>query len=335
GLTDLAAVGVLRRGGDATRAVLVLAAGTVATLLVGRALGWNMFALLQALAWAIFLHGPLVLAIAAASTRRALPGVFAAAVALVGVDAFFVEPRWLEVTTARLPGPALRVALVADLQTDHVGDHERAALAAVRDARPDLVLFAGDYLQIRDDAVYAREAAALNAALRETVGRIAPRLGAYAVRGDVDRDTWPALFEGTGVTPVPETRTFDLDGLSLTALAPRDAPAARALVPARDGFHVVLSHRPDYALTRPDADLLAAGHTHGGQVRLPGIGPLMTLSAVPRAWAAGVTALPWGGHLVVARGIGMERYDAPRLRFLCRPELVILELGSPEIRAER
>ena len=78
--------------------------------------------------------------------------------------------------------------------------------------------------------------------------------------------------------------------------------------------------------TSPDADLILAGHTHGGQVRLPLLGPLLTLSQVPRSWAAGRTELPGGGTLIVSRGVGMERHDAPRLRFLCRPELVVLDL---------
>jgi hypothetical protein len=106
-----------------------------------------------------------------------------------------------------------------------------------------------------------------------------------------------------------------------------EAASLRPPVPARDGFHIVPAHRPDFALTRPDADLLLAGHVHGGQVRLPFIGPLITLSNVPRDWAVGLTTLPWGGHLFVSRGVGMERKNAPRLRFLCRPEIAILELG--------
>jgi predicted MPP superfamily phosphohydrolase len=76
-----------------------------------------------------------------------------------------------------------------------------------------------------------------------------------------------------------------------------------------------------------EADLLIAGHTHGGQVRLPGIGPLITLSRVRRSWAAGLTDIGRGRQLLVSRGIGMERGRAPRLRFLCRPELVVLELA--------
>ena len=50
------------------------------------------------------------------------------------------------------------------------------------------------------------------------------------------------------------------------------------------------------------------------------------LAIVPRAWASGVTAIDADTTLIVSRGIGMERADAPRMRFLCRPELVIVDL---------
>jgi predicted MPP superfamily phosphohydrolase len=99
-----------------------------------------------------------------------------------------------------------------------------------------------------------------------------------------------------------------------------------ASLPRLAGFHLVFGHAPDFALHAAPADLLVAGHTHGGQVRLPVIGPLLTFSRVPRAWASGVTRLGHDRTLVVSRGIGLERGHAPRLRFLCRPELVFLRL---------
>ena len=50
------------------------------------------------------------------------------------------------------------------------------------------------------------------------------------------------------------------------------------------------------------------------------------LAIIPRAWASGVTAIDADTTLIVSRGIGMERVDAPRMRLLCRPELVVVDL---------
>jgi len=128
------------------------------------------------------------------------------------------------------------------------------------------------------------------------------------------------------VEPRWTTRTIDLPELRLTGLSLADSSNRRLAIPAAERYHVVLGHSPDFALGDVDADLLVAGHTHGGQVRLPVLGPPFVLSAVPRAWAAGVTDLGHGRTLIVSRGIGMERGYAPRLRFLCRPEMVVIRL---------
>ncbi|MBM4365769.1 MAG: hypothetical protein FJ102_06105 [Deltaproteobacteria bacterium] len=278
---------------------------------------WSPFGAMQVLAWGLFLHLPLVLL----SRRRWL---LAAALAIVAVDAFVVEPRAVELSTTRVEGPPLRIALVTDIQTDDVGEYERHVLDLVRAAAPDLILFAGDYVQVSDPGEYRRQAHLLATAL----GDLDATLGAFAVRGDVEPGDWSAVFAGTQVARVDDTRTLELrEGLHLTLLGVEDSMSRHARIPDTDGFHVVVGHRPDYALGAPPADLLLAGHVHGGQVRLPGLGPLLTLSAVPRAWAVGLTDLPSGGQLYVSRGIGMERLDAPRLRFWCRPELSIIDVG--------
>jgi uncharacterized protein len=109
-------------------------------------------------------------------------------------------------------------------------------------------------------------------------------------------------------------------------LSVADSFAPNLSVSPSDRFQIMLGHCPNFALGDVRADLLVAGHTHGGQVRLPGLGPIITLSRVPRGWAAGVADIGQGRTLIVSRGIGMERGPAPRLRFLCRPELVFVEL---------
>jgi len=130
------------------------------------------------------------------------------------------------------------------------------------------------------------------------------------------------------VTLVPSTQSFELDQLRLTCLSLDDS--RNTLLDIHGGrpgrFHLVLGHAPDFALGHIEADLLVAGHTHGGQLRLPWLGAPVTNTRVPRAWAAGLTDLPGGGKLLVSRGVGMERGYAPRLRFCCRPELVVIEL---------
>ena len=88
-----------------------------------------------------------------------------------------------------------------------------------------------------------------------------------------------------------------------------------------------MSHMPESAqYAGPGVDLVLAGHTHGGQVRIPGIGPVITMSRIPRNQAAGLTKLPSGVLLYVNRGIGMEGGSAPRIRFLCRPEIAVFTI---------
>lgn len=303
------------------------------------ALGERGFGKIRLATWAVFFHGPLFLICASALLRRthrrwALGCALLAAAALgVAADAFLVEPHWLDVSHQVVRTSALenrvRIVVLADMQTDAVGAWEAAVLRRAALERPDLVLFPGDYLQSLTRAERQAQIAPWVEALRATRWR--PRLGIFAVEGDVEPVGWPEIFEGTGVTSLDHTETLEIGELRLTGLSLADSRDRRLSLPdaepGRGAFHVVVGHAPDYALSDVDADLMIAGHTHGGQVQVPGFGPLITLSKVPRAWAGGgLHVRPGGGHLVVSRGIGMERRHAPRLRFWCRPELVVIDV---------
>ncbi|MGZ8637450.1 MAG: metallophosphoesterase [Actinomycetota bacterium] len=123
---------------------------------------------------------------------------------------------------------------------------------------------------------------------------------------------------------------LNLDGLEVELLGLDDAHIRRhdlRLAPrhAPDRFGVAVMHSPDSA---PEAvacgyRFVVAGHTHGGQVRMPILGALVTNSHLPRRVASGLMRL--GGALVhVSPGLGTGKY-AP-FRFLCPPEATLLEL---------
>jgi uncharacterized protein len=310
-------------------AVSTITLAAVVAALVGRV----PFEALHLLCYGWFLHVPLILLVCAAAvwkSRRRWAGAgiaIAILLAAIAVDAFWIEPQWLEVTTVRLQSDKVsrpwRAVLIADLQTDQVSAYERRVFEAVQTARPDVVLMAGDYLQVRSES-FPQLRDQFNAFLRQ-MDFHAPH-GVYAVGGNSDTLGWQRIFAGVSVTSFVQSRSCLVDELRITGLSIVDSFDKRLQIDAESQFHIVLGHGPDFALGNIQADLLLAGHTHGGQVQLPLIGPLITLSQVPRAWASGLTRLDDRRHLFVSRGIGMERMGAPRLRFLCRPQLVILDI---------
>jgi predicted MPP superfamily phosphohydrolase len=75
-------------------------------------------------------------------------------------------------------------------------------------------------------------------------------------------------------------------------------------------------------------DLVLAGHTHGGQVVFPLFGPPHTAMRLPRRYAGGLHD-HGGTPLHVSRGVGMERGFAPPVRFLCPPEVCVLDVRLP------
>lgn len=125
-------------------------------------------------------------------------------------------------------------------------------------------------------------------------------------------------------------RQIDLDGLPIELLGLDDAHIGwhdLRLAPrtSPERFGVAVMHSPDSA---PETaalgyDLMVAGHTHGGQVRLPGLGALVTNCSLPTRLVSGLIRM--GDTVVnVSPGLGTSKY-AP-FRFFCRPEATLLEL---------
>ncbi len=229
----------------------------------------------------------------------------------------------------------IRIVQLSDIQTDHVGPYEEQALRTAAAQKPDLVVLTGDYVQPRLAPTRAETTAALNRLLREV--RFDAPLGVFAVKGDVDAD-WHGLFAGTPVTALageiatrtlPGGRTLSLIGLTTRMSHGRDPAGVAGLVRRAppDSLRIALGHGPDFVqdLAGERVDLALAGHTHGGQVVLPWLGAPYIKSRLPRLYASGLH--DYGGvPLHVSAGIGMERGTAPQLRFLCPPELSVIEV---------
>jgi predicted MPP superfamily phosphohydrolase len=321
------------------RSIARAASGVLSLLAVGLGLslllGEDGFGVIRLATWLLGIHLPLLLAVLAVLLRgtsrlASIAGlVLAVGGGAITAWAVFVEPTRLEVTrhTVEMPGLSepLRVVVVADIQTDHVGEYEREVLTRAIAEMPDLLLLPGDYIQEHDPARRRAQRKALNALMSELDFR--GRLGTVAVEGNMEVGDWLPTFDGLGFHVASETQRYRIGPLTVTALNLHDSFDERLALPPVTGPHLVVGHAPDFALSSShDADLMVAGHTHGGQIRIPGLGPLMTLSKVPRAWAAGLTRLPSGSTLVVSRGAGLERGYAPPIRLFCRPEIVVLDL---------
>lgn len=333
GLSLIAVAAVWRYPGWASCLLSVLALVFSAGAVAWQTAPFFTAAKLAAYGW--FIHVPLLLVFCAAVTRktsRRLAITCVTVASLLAGTAFYafqIEPYWLEITYVDLESNKVdrrvRIAIIADLQTDTIGRYERESLARVLELEPDLILLAGDYFQPRQAEQWKPLCDELNEYLKE-IDFGAP-MGVYAVAGNTDRyHPWTRIFEGLPAGMFRRTESVELDQLQITGLSVGASFGTRTRVEPADKFHLVLGHCPNFALGEIHADLLVAGHTHGGQVRLPWIGPLVTFSKVPRSWAAGVTEIDAGRYLIVSRGVGMERTDAPRLRFLCRPEVVVVDL---------
>ena len=255
----------------------------------------------------------------------------------IGYRAMIVEPNNIQIVHHRLVSSKItkpmRIAFVADIQTDNIGEHERRTLSLLKSQNADLILFGGDYIQPRNVKHEEKLLAEFNQLFRDA--QLNPPLGMYAVRGNLDtgtRSSFRKYFEGSLVLPVINMVSCDIGEIRLTLL-----DVNRSFWPFRERdenpegkFHVILGHAPCFAMGEVKAELLLAGHTHGGQVQIPGYGPLFIAApGVPRLYGTGKTVLPNGSTLIVSHGTGMERGRAPRVRLFCPPQLIVIDL-EPE-----
>lgn len=275
-----------------------------------------------------------------AKTSRAAKWAGAAAAAAGAVGAWtLLEPLWIEVTRpvihVRGLHPELegfRIALLTDF---HAGEGtplwliRRACRLAMREA-PDLVALTGDFA--------ADDAESFAPVLDALAGLRAPH-GVWAVPGNHDYAVGIGRFHAElrrrphigDLTNRAVVRR--VGGARLCVAGVDDFTQGRPTLgplppPEERDFTLLLAHDPDQAerARRPSdaVDLVVSGHTHGGQVRLPGVGAIRNPSRHDDLYEEGLRRRPWT-QVYTSRGVGTVHLP---IRFLCRPEVAVLRLTA-------
>ena len=264
----------------------------------------------------------------------------------IAVDAGLLEPNRPRVVRhdialrrwpARLDG--FTIALLSDFHYDpYFSEHPlHAAIGMVNNLRPDLIALTGDFVSIpafgEDEKTDQKAAAAAEPCARLLRQMHAPH-GLWAVLGNHDAFTDPnevvRALRSQGI-PVLANQShpieadgarFWLSGINDVLGGGADLDLTLRPVPNQEA-NVLLVHEPDYAdqVTRYPVDLQLSGHSHGGQVRIPLVGPLY----LPRLARKYVWGLYQIGALTLYTNPGLGTLAIP-VRWNCPPEITLLTL---------
>lgn len=260
---------------------------------------------------------------------------------LVESYGMYIEPFNLGTTTLKesapqfVDGRPLRIVQLSDLHVERITRREEAMLAEINALTPDIIVLTGDYVNID-----YRTDPKTHADIRAVLSELHAPYGVYAITGTTGVDipeAMDAIFTGLDIQILDnEIVTISLPnddlyliGVTLSNNLPHDRETLTALMNTlpEEAYTLLLYHSPDiiYTAAETGVDLYLAGHTHGGQVRLPFYGAIVTASFYGKEFEMGRYSRA-ATTLYVSRGIGMEGLDFPRVRFLSPPELVLVEL---------
>lgn len=261
------------------------------------------------------------------------------------IYAFFIEPFNIQQSTIDIHIPNLPQSLVgftichlSDTHTSEIGMKERKLKRMLSGMDVDLGVITGDLVRKRKGAE----------AVTELLADFHPRLGVFSVPGNSDYKLKLSLSEFIESMEDNNIRfllnrhaSLDVNGTLMHIIGVEDPFQAFDDVDIAvcglndDGFRILIAHSPDVVkrLDGHHVDLILAGHTHGGQIKLPWIGALwlhcryrLGLSDGyygPEELARKLNVENLPTHLYVSRGIGSSSISA---RFLCRPEVTVITL---------
>jgi predicted MPP superfamily phosphohydrolase len=231
--------------------------------------------------------------------------------------------RYHTLTSHELAVPRLRILELSDL---HVSPalpaeyYERVFDVAIAQD-PDLILLTGDYVSKSENIAFMA---------RLFAKPLHARFGVFAVLGNHDHWSGAAtirqILAAAGVTLITGRCEHLPEAVGRVAICGTEAPWGPDLSATLDkkDLNLVLSHTPDnvYRLGAEGASVVFSGHTHGGQIRVPGVGALVVPSRFGRVFDEGHFRVA-GTDLFVTAGVGA---DFPPLRIYCPPEVLVVDI---------
>ncbi|MBT3379732.1 MAG: hypothetical protein HN742_36525 [Lentisphaerae bacterium] len=246
-----------------------------------------------------------------------------------GDSAFLAQV--FELRVGQSPSAGQRIVFFSDLHWDN--NTERGAedlVQGINQLAGDWIIFGGDLSRYQEQVPSALRILAAMEARRNKLAVPGNRESIHSWLSDAD---WRERYEAAGfhylrntVLRPPGKNAPIFVGIDDCRFGDVDL----SCVPESEAFTVLISHSPDSvgrSATRFIGHLVLAGHTHGGQIRLPVIGPLFTSSAYWRTFDMG-----WyqrhgdGTRMYITTGTGVAGSGLLRRRLLCPPEIVAIDL---------
>lgn len=274
------------------------------------------------------------------------------------------EARAVEVTVLPIAGAPEGIVYITDphVKPSNI-DHVREVIREINRLNPPLVLIGGDFVTGEEDDLTAQEVwSSLDAPAYAVLGNHDYRVGtdgptgierllATSMSAVVDVDTYDvsALNDGSADTAFADELAATLEengvhvlrndyarvsvgGEEIVIVGIDDGWAGMAdppEVPATDAFTVYLIHEPSCRADW-DADLILAGHTHGGQFLFPVIDQLNDLGVIE---LAGLFDGDGKTPTYISRGVCSSSFAGVELRFNCQPEIVLINPTAEQLQA--